>query len=286
MKIYLLSFLIIGYYSVVKTQSTPYPEGYLNDLTRVDMSNAPMYHTCKGGKKVKTIIKGGRKWNHAWYWDQVRLRAPQMFDIDNNALIDEGLSPEVNDRFIKHNPQFVKFKGEIIHHHHYQQGNIAYALPKELHVGKKFTKLWHKFGKRSLILVGAALAIYEVGKTGNPFSESPFDLWMLEEAEELELSAIEASISMGYHTLKSYIENCKSCSDLAVYYADYTEVIYYLYEGQAPKPIGNSTFSELLPRFRQEASYLLNKVVEFGIVMRDIGQGYEAVGIIEIPSYE
>ena len=85
-----------------------------------------------------------------------------MFDGNNNFRIDEGVSPRVNEQFLKHNPQFSKFRGEVLHHHHYLQGDIAYALPRKLHVGRGYTKLWHRFGGKALIVVGSALAIYDL----------------------------------------------------------------------------------------------------------------------------
>ena len=132
-KLYLLVCLSITFFAFAYAQDdTPFPEGYLNEATRVDMSQAPDVFVTKNGNEVATRVVDGRKWNRSWYWDQVRRQAPQMFDGANNYLIDEGISPKVNDQFLKYNPQFAKFRGEVLHHHHYLQGNIAYALPKKL----------------------------------------------------------------------------------------------------------------------------------------------------------
>lgn len=235
--------------------NTPYPEGYLNDATRVDMSRAPNVFITKNGREVITKVIDGRRWNRSWYWEQVRRQAPHMFDGHNNFRIDEGVSPRVNEQFLKYNPQFSKFRGEILHHHHYLQENVAYALPKKLHVGRGYTKLWHKFGGKTLVVVGSALAIYEIGVVGNPFSESPFDLWVRTEADELELSMIEVAMTQGYTALKRYIENCRSCSQITIYFADHGELLYFLSEGELP---GGSPFSWQLPKDGNEARNLLN----------------------------
>lgn len=277
---------VIHAFTLVAQDNTPYPEGYLKEATRVDMSKAPNVFVTKNGNEVVTRIVEGRKWNRSWYWDQVRKQSPYMFDGNNNYLIDEGLSPKVNDQFIKHNPQFVKFKGEVLHHHHYRQGNIAYALPKKLHVGKGYTKLWHKFGGKTLVLIGTAFAIYSIGVVGNPFSESPFDTWVQMEADELELSMIEVAMSQGYSATKRYVENCRSCSEIAIYFADYGELIYYIAKGHLPQGQAGELFSGQLPENGSEARYLLNKAVEFGIVFRKADGAYESLGIIDIPNYD
>jgi hypothetical protein len=133
----LAAFCAVGTYS---QDNTPYPEGYLNELTKVDMSQAPDVFVTKNGERTVTTVVDGRRWNRAWYWEEVRKKAPQMFDKSNNYAIDRGFSPVANQKFIEHNPQFIKFKGEKLHHHHFKQGNIAYALPEKLHIGKGYTK--------------------------------------------------------------------------------------------------------------------------------------------------
>lgn len=167
-----------------------------------------------------------------------------------------------------------------------RQGNIAYALPKKLHVGKGYTKLWHKFGGKTLILIGSAFAIYSIGVVGNPFSESPFDSWVQMEADELELSMIEVAMSQGYSAIKRYIENCRSCSEIAIYFADYGELIYYIAKGHLPQGQPGELFSSQLPGNGNEARYLLNKAVEFGIVFRKANGTYESLGIIDLPSHD
>ena len=132
----LCAFCVVG---INAQDNTPYPEGYLNDATRVDISRAPDVFITKNGREVITKVVDGRRWNRSWYWEQVRRQAPHMFDGNNNFRIDEGVSPRVNEQFLKYNPQFSKFRGEVLHHHHYLQGDIAYALPRKLHVGRGYT---------------------------------------------------------------------------------------------------------------------------------------------------
>lgn len=264
---------------------TPYPEGYLNELTKVDMSKAPPVFVTKGGQEIVTQIKDERRWNYAWYWDQVRKKAPQMFDAENNLAIDKGYAPRVNDQFLKYNPQFKKFIGQKLHHHHYNHGKIAYALPEMLHTGKGFTKLWHRFGKRTLFLLGTALTIYELGVNENPFIDSPFELWVNYEVEELELSNLELAMKQGYSNIKRYIENCKSCSELSIFFADAGEVAYYLHTGNLPENYVDGIFEEQLPENGNRAASILNKAVEFGIIFRKDGGIRSPIGIIDLPRY-
>lgn len=271
---------------VIAQNDTPYPEGYLNEVTRVDMAKAPDVFVTKNGERTVTTVVDGRRWNRAWYWEEVRKRVPQMFDKSNNYAIDRGFSPTVNQTFIEYNPQFVKFKGEKLHHHHFRQGHIAYALPEKLHVGKGYTKLWHRLGKSSLILFGAAFSIYEIGISGNPFAESPFDLWIEQEFDELELSNIELAISQGYDAIKRYIEDCQSCSDLGMFYGDYGEMMYFLATGRLPENYHFAMFQEKLPGNGNEAALLLNKAIEFGIILRRSQGNFKGIGIIDLPRYE
>ena len=281
-----LSLLFSGIVEIASTQDfTPYPEGYLNELTRVNMSKAPAVFITKGGEEVVTQIKDSRRWNYAWYWDEVRKQAPEMFDADNNLAIDKGYAPRVNDRFLEHNPQFKKFKGQKLHHHHYQQGNIAYALPEVLHTGKGFTKLWHTFGKKAIFVIGTAYGIYQLGAKANPFTESPFELWVQNEAEELELSNLELAMAQGYTTIKKFIENCRSCSNLSILFADAGEVAYYLSSGKLPANYLYSLFNGRLPKDGNHAATLLNKAIEFGVILRESNGHWEPIGIIDLPRY-
>lgn len=284
-KYWLLTFLLSAFCVVGldAQDNTPYPEGYLNDATRVDMSRAPNVFITKNGNEVITRAVEGRRWNRSWYWEQVRRQAPHMFDGNNNFRIDEGVSPRVNEQFLKYNPQFSKFRGEVLHHHHYLQGDIAYALPRKLHVGKGYTKLWHKFGGKALVVVGSALTIYEIGVVGNPFAESPLDLLVRTEADELELSMIEMAMTQGYVALKRYIENCRSCSQITISFVDYGELLYFLSEGELPQAV---PFSQQLPKDGSDARNLLHRAVEFGIIMRKIRGIPESIGIIDLQSHD
>jgi len=280
------SFSIICGVFVTAQDNTLYPEGYLNEATRVDMAKAPDVFITKNGERTVTTVVDGRKWNRAWYWEEVRKRAPQMFDKSNNYAIDRGFSPTANQAFIEHNPQFINFKGEKLHHHHFKRGNIAYALPERLHVGKGYTKLWHRLAKKPLILVGAAFSIYEIGIMSNPFAESPFGLWIEQEFDELELSNIELAISQGYDAIKRYIEDCRSCSDLGMFYCDYGEIMYFIGTGRLPEDYHFATFQERLPRNGNEAALFLNKAIEFCIILRRKQGEFQGIGIIDLPRYE
>lgn len=63
----LLSIIISSIFANAQ-DDTPYPEGYLNEATRVDMSRAPDVFVTKNGNEVATRVVDGRKWIWSWYW--------------------------------------------------------------------------------------------------------------------------------------------------------------------------------------------------------------------------
>lgn len=63
---------------------------------------------------------------------------------------------------------------------------------------------------------------------------------------------------------------------------DYGELLYFLSKGELPQ---GSPFSWQLPKDGNEARNLLNKAVEFGIVVRKIRGINESIGIIDLKSH-
>ena len=266
-------------------EDDPYPESYLNHKTKVDMSKAPDVFTTRAGVVIRTKVVDGRKWNGPWYWDQVRQAAPEMFDNSNNYAIDHGYAPVSNPQYIKHNPTQVFFKNQILHHHHLDHGDVAYALPQQLHTGKGYTKLWHRFGKtgaKALGFVGLMMSLNDL-QGGDIFAESPFDLALKDDKARWDQTFLEMALSEGYGSIKDRASNCRSCPQMGIYYATADEAASFV-TGKFTLDQGSESFQTsgfFSTGF--EAAHSLQKAVEYGIIYQEGENGYEAVGVTPIP---
>jgi HNH/Endo VII superfamily nuclease toxin with a HHH motif len=264
-------------------QHDPYPNAYLNPKTKVDMTKAPDLFVTKSGRSIRTHIDKGRKWNAAWYWEQVRQQAPEMFDPSNTAAIDNGKSPVANPQYIKHNPSQASFEGMRLEHHHYKQGNEAYALPWKLHRGQGYTKLWHKFGKamKGVGIVGSFIALAESAK-GSPSAAmsgiDPLGVSMAADdmIQDMEDSFTKVALSQSFTSAAKYFEGS---GDFGVFYAEEADLLDLL-SGKAP-----SLSSE---RFRtsgffatlEAASEQYNSSINYGIIYKKENNGdYNVIGV-------
>jgi RHS repeat-associated protein len=261
----------------------PFPEAYLNTKTKVDMTQAPDVFITNSGRRFTTFIKDGRKWNSAWYWEQVRKQAPEMFDLANNAAIDKGVSPIANDTYLLHNKNQAHFKGVTLDHHHLNHGNEAYSLPWTLHRSKGYTKLWHKFGKglKAVSLVGSFLALAEAAK-GDPSAAisgmDPFGVSLVGEdmVQEMENTFTQVALSQSFSQAARYFEGS---GDFGVFYAEESDILNLL-EGNMPN-LGSEKFSRSgFQSTSEAASQRYNSVINFGIIYkRDNNGDYNLVGI-------
>jgi hypothetical protein len=67
------------------------------------------------------------------FWKRYREKWPEHLSAKNKGLIDQGLSPKVDEQWIKYYPQDEGFMGETLEHHHEGQGSRAVAMPEKLH---------------------------------------------------------------------------------------------------------------------------------------------------------
>jgi len=118
------------------TEPSPIPESYYNYQTPIDMNNAPE------GSPLNALQF---KRNSIWYWNQRLTSTPEMISPNNQWKINNGLSPIVDDTWIDHNPSHRSFKGDVLHHHHVDQANMAVALPKTVH--QKWSRYLHEVVK-------------------------------------------------------------------------------------------------------------------------------------------
>jgi len=99
---------------------------------RVNMDNAP------AGSRVNAA---GHARNGPWFWRQMLEKYPEMFNEENKMNIKAGISPKVNDQWIKYNPTHSEYKHSKLIHHHVDQGNVATGIPEAAHV--KYNKELH-----------------------------------------------------------------------------------------------------------------------------------------------
>ena len=153
----------------------PNPSKFLYDALKVDMSLAPASFTAKSGKTFYTQIKDGRNYNPAWAWEQIRSKNVIKWSKSNAWRIDNGISPKSDKLLRSQFKEFAPFKNQTMHIHHLDHGpSTSYGLPQELHTGKGYTSMWHKFG-RALVL-GLALFDTYSQATGDPLLLNAFTI--------------------------------------------------------------------------------------------------------------
>ena len=271
-------------------ENDPYPEAYLNQGTRINMANAPdgSFKTASGRwSKTKTVE--GRKWNAAWYWDQVRQRHPEMFSSDNVERIDKGKSPRADDQWITHNPQHSKWRNMRLEHHHLDHGHQAYALPWKLHRGSGYTKLWHRFGRaaRNIGLLGSFFA-FATTVYGNTIEDAvksldPLGLAIVTDdlVESVDEVHTKVALSQDFSKSSKFFENS---GDFAVFYAEDADV-FDLIQGTLPNLKENSD------RFRstglitnaEQASEEFGRVISNVIIYKKNDKGeYAPIAVREL----
>lgn len=75
-------------------------------------------------------------------------------------------------------------------------------------------------------------------------------------------------------------------TELRIVYCDYGEMMFFLGTGRLPENYHFTLFQQSLPRNGNEAALLLNKAVEFGIILRREQGAFQGIGIIDLPRYE
>lgn len=91
-----------------------------------------------------TRTAGGSIRDSKQFWRQWQQQNPQSLSKGNNYRINElGLSPKVDNTWVKSFPEHAGYKGQVLEHHHYNQGDIAIPLPWEVHRGAGNYNIWH-----------------------------------------------------------------------------------------------------------------------------------------------
>ncbi|TKC62481.1 hypothetical protein FBD94_09710 [Pedobacter hiemivivus] len=149
----------------------PIPDMYYrNDGTPIDMLSAPA--------KGRTVLGVPR--NSGYFWRELYKKRPEMFSPENKDKIfrkPNGISPEVDEQWIRYNPSHKPYDKTPLIHHHDRQGRYAYALPAKVH--QKWSKIFHEIRSKGgiskiggkLNSVAGALQIFSILtdlRTGNP----------------------------------------------------------------------------------------------------------------------
>ena len=88
----------------------------------------------KGQEKSTSNAQGWER-SKQYYFKELLEKHPEYFSRYNKARIKNGESPKVDDVFVKHFPEYEKYKGEQMIHHHIGGDGQAVAVPRSIHRG-------------------------------------------------------------------------------------------------------------------------------------------------------
>ena len=92
-----------------------------------------------GAKTLNGGIRNSRK-----FWSNWADEFGSTLSNSNLALIDNGLSPVVDDIWIKTFPEFTDYLGKTLIHHHLDYGKLAIPLPSPVHALQPGWSIWHQ----------------------------------------------------------------------------------------------------------------------------------------------
>ena len=100
----------------------------------IDMRGAP-------AGSIKNAL--GYPVNRKYFWKQMLEKHSEYLSPKNQALIKRGWSPEVDKQWLKYHPEQELYEGDILVHHHIEQGPYAVGIPKSFHQDPDFSDLLH-----------------------------------------------------------------------------------------------------------------------------------------------
>jgi len=90
----------------------------------------------------EATLNGGIR-NSKQFWRRWSDTYGDTLSPANRADVADGLSPVVDDAWIKHFPEHAPFKGETLIHHHLDYGRPAIPVPKTVHGQQPGWGIWH-----------------------------------------------------------------------------------------------------------------------------------------------
>lgn len=118
------------------TSYTPYG-------VRIDpiTGRGPMAIDTAGFSGIKTSAGGVR--NSRAFWGGWGDRYGGTLSSANRSLVDDGLSPVVDDVWVRSFPEHADYLGETLVHHHLDMGRHAIPLPYSTHNMRPGIGFWH-----------------------------------------------------------------------------------------------------------------------------------------------
>jgi hypothetical protein len=90
---------------------------------------------------VRTVRGGVR--SAPEFWAEWRARYSSTLSDANLGSIEQRRSPVVDDQWIRAFPEHEAYRGEVLIHHHLDQGPLAIPLPDSLHRRNPGASIWH-----------------------------------------------------------------------------------------------------------------------------------------------
>lgn len=70
-----------------------------------------------------------------YYFEELSKKHPEYFSEKNKKYIENGKTPVVDAKFVKHFPEYKGYENETLVHHHVGGDGQAVAVPKSMHKG-------------------------------------------------------------------------------------------------------------------------------------------------------
>ncbi len=67
------------------------------------------------------------------FWREMLSQYPWLFSPTNVQRINQGRAPWVDQQWLDYHPGQVLYEGDILAHHHWDQGPMAFGIPEEFH---------------------------------------------------------------------------------------------------------------------------------------------------------
>jgi len=77
------------------------------------------------------------------FWGEYKQKYPESLSKNNMERINQGLSPIVDPKWVKNNPNQSPYIGVKLEHHHRNNTDQTYAVPQTLHRGKFNKEIMH-----------------------------------------------------------------------------------------------------------------------------------------------
>lgn len=83
--------------------------------------------------KGAAVTSAGFPRNSRAFWKELFYTHPYLFSPANQRYIREGLAPHVDDWWLYYHPNQTRYRGDILVHHHIEQGPWAVGIPQQAH---------------------------------------------------------------------------------------------------------------------------------------------------------